>query len=269
MDIATGTVRTEGADIVYDHQGSGPLLLLIPGGGGDAARYHRLMNVLADRYTVVTYDRRGNSRSVVDTEADLDMAQQARDAVAVIRAMGHDKAFVFGNSGGANIALELAAGHPETIAALVVHEGPTLLILPDADTCLAWADRVHKTYLADGAMAAMDVFNECLVGFDPLPPTSAVPNADFFMAREYLQISTYRPDFDAIRRNRIPVAAAAGRDSGDAYYARTARLHADHLGCEYAEFPGNHLAFIFDPPAFATALTHVLDQLVDGGRPGQ
>ncbi|WP_431933550.1 alpha/beta fold hydrolase [Nonomuraea jabiensis] len=262
MDIATSTVRTEGADIVYDYQGDGPLLLLIPGGGGHAIQYHRLMKVLADRYTVVTYDRRGNSRSVVDTETDLDMAQQARDAAAVIKAMGHDKALVFGNSGGANIALELAASHPEMIEALVVHEGPTLLILPDADTCLAWAERAHKTYLTDGAVAAMEVFNECLVGFDPLPPTDAMPNSDFFMAREYLPISTYRPNFDAIRRSRIPVAAAAGHDSGNAYYARAARLHADLLGCEYVEFPGNHLAFIFDPRAFATALTDLLHKLV-------
>ncbi|WP_214415012.1 alpha/beta fold hydrolase [Sphaerisporangium fuscum] len=261
MDIATGTVHTEGADIVYDYQGDGPLLLLIAGGGGHAARHYRLMNVLAERYTVVTYDRRGNSRSVVDTETDLDMAQQARDAAAVIKAMGHDKAFVFGNSGGANIALELAADHPEMITAMVAHEGPTLLILPDAEACLAWAERVHKTYLTEGATAAMEVFNECLVGFDPLPPAGAMQNADFFMAREFLPISTYRPDFDAIRGNRVPLATAAGHDSADAYYARTARLHADLLGCEYAEFPGNHLAFIFDPPAFATALTDLLHKL--------
>jgi hypothetical protein len=35
-----GTHR-EGADIFYDYQGNGPLLLLISGGGGEAARYRR------------------------------------------------------------------------------------------------------------------------------------------------------------------------------------------------------------------------------------
>src|SRR5579859_5584484 len=99
----TGTVHTEGANIVYDYEGEGPLLLTIAGGGGDAARYAPISNILADEYTVVNNDRRGNSRSTADVSVALDMAQQARDAAAVIRAMGVEKAYVFGNSGGANI----------------------------------------------------------------------------------------------------------------------------------------------------------------------
>ena len=34
-----GTVHTEGANIIYDYEGDGPLLLTIAGGGGDAMRY--------------------------------------------------------------------------------------------------------------------------------------------------------------------------------------------------------------------------------------
>ena len=59
----TDTVHTEGANIVYDYVGSGPLLLFIAGGGGDGSRYAPISNILADEYTVVSYDRRGNSRS--------------------------------------------------------------------------------------------------------------------------------------------------------------------------------------------------------------
>ena len=83
----TSTVETEGAGIVYDVEGEGPLLLLIAGGNGDASRYVPLSRLLADEYTVVRYDRRANLRSGGDTTADLDMAQMARDAAAVIRAM--------------------------------------------------------------------------------------------------------------------------------------------------------------------------------------
>ena len=54
---------------------------------------------------------------------------------------------------------------------------------------------------------------------------------------------------------------AAGRRSADAYYARTSRLLASRLGCQYAEFPGNHMAFVIDPEAVAVALHKVLEDL--------
>ena len=40
-------VHTEGADIVYDYEGQGPLLLLIAGGNGNGMRYARLATQLA------------------------------------------------------------------------------------------------------------------------------------------------------------------------------------------------------------------------------
>ncbi|MEV0404962.1 alpha/beta hydrolase [Actinoallomurus sp. NPDC050550] len=244
---------------------NGPLLLLISGGGGEAARYAPISAILAEDYTVVSYDRRGNSRSTGDTTIDLDMAQQARDAAAVIHAMGHDDAYVFGNSGGANIALQLATDHPAVIRGLVAHEGPTTPLLPHADTWLAFIERVHAAFTSHGAAEAFKVFATELVGFDTTPQQARVaagempPNAEFFMAREYVAISRYNPDLDTIRRNEVPMVTAAGRDSADAYYARTARIQAERLGCPYIEFPGNHLGFIFEAEAFATALRSALD----------
>ena len=162
----TGTVHTEGANIVYDYEGDGPLLLTIAGGGGDAMRYAQISNILADEYTVVNYDRRCNSRSTGDASVDLDMAQSASDAAAVIRAMGVEKAYVFGNSGGANIGLKLAEDLPEVISGLIVHEPPVMSILPDAETWLGFVQRVHETYISQGTRAAMALFFNSLVGFD-------------------------------------------------------------------------------------------------------
>ena len=57
------TLKVPGANLYHEVRGSGPVLLLICGGVYDAAGYAGLAQRLADRYTVVTYDRRGNSRS--------------------------------------------------------------------------------------------------------------------------------------------------------------------------------------------------------------
>jgi pimeloyl-ACP methyl ester carboxylesterase len=259
----TNTVQTEGAGIVCDIEGHGPLLLLIAGGNGDGSRYAPLSRLLADEYTVVRYDRRANLRSGGDTTVDLDMAQMARDAAALIRAMGAEDALVFGNSAGANIAIKLAEDHPRMVKGLIAHEPPIVSILPDAEKELAFIDDVHATFLAQGVGPAMRKFAQSMVGFD-LPrqaPGDQGPNMERFMAHEFLNISQYKPDLDAIRRNEVPTVTAAGSRSADAYYARTARFMAECLGCRYVEMPGHHLTYAFEPDVFAPALRDILHGL--------
>lgn len=57
------TVDTPAAALHVERTGEGPAIVLIPGGGGDAAMYKALTDELARKYTVIAYDRRGNSRS--------------------------------------------------------------------------------------------------------------------------------------------------------------------------------------------------------------
>ncbi|MPZ08506.1 MAG: alpha/beta fold hydrolase, partial [Nitrososphaeraceae archaeon] len=82
--------------------------------------------LIYDKFTVVSYDRRCNSRSSGDRNADMTVAQQARDAASIIKAMGVENAIVLGRSGGAIIGLELAATRPELIDFLIVHEAPVI-----------------------------------------------------------------------------------------------------------------------------------------------
>src|ERR1700710_944053 len=105
-------VPNEGANLHVWHQGSGPLLILIQGGGGDGARFNSAILHLSQHYTVVAYDRRGNAGSVVARPSPLSPVQSARDVVAIIKALGFNKASVFGTSSGGLIALQLAASYP-------------------------------------------------------------------------------------------------------------------------------------------------------------
>jgi pimeloyl-ACP methyl ester carboxylesterase len=59
----TDFVVTNGAKLSYERQGVGQALLFIAGSTGDAGNFTRVADLLADEFTVVTYDRRGNSRS--------------------------------------------------------------------------------------------------------------------------------------------------------------------------------------------------------------
>ena len=57
-----------GATLHYEVSGSGPVLLLIAGGGSDAGIFGGIVGQLSADYTVVAYDPRGNSRSRYDGE---------------------------------------------------------------------------------------------------------------------------------------------------------------------------------------------------------
>src|SRR5690349_9329966 len=132
VDLRTGHVTTEGDDIYYEVRGHGLPLLMISGGGGDAGFFALVADILSDEYKVITYDRRGNSRSSRNEPQNFEISQQSRDAVAVLRAAGETAAFVLGNSGGAVIALDMAKAQPQAIRAAVVHEPPLVRVLPDS-----------------------------------------------------------------------------------------------------------------------------------------
>src|SRR6266446_3765212 len=108
----TDSLKVPGANLYYEVRGSGPVLLLVCGGIYDAAGYAGLAGELADRYTVVTYDRRGNSRSPLDgtpgASGTHSVEVHADDAYRVLKAVGvtdEEPAYVFGNSSGAQIGL--------------------------------------------------------------------------------------------------------------------------------------------------------------------
>lgn len=263
----TASVHTEGADIVYDYEGAGPLLLTIAGGGGDGARYAGISAYLKDSYTVVRYDRRGNSRSTGGRP--LDIAQQARDAVAVIRAMGVERAYIFGNSGGGAIAVKIAEDQPEMVAGMIVHEPCTLPTLPDAGEWLGFGDRVEALFREQGTAAAMMLFATSLRGFEGasnepghrIGDRQSDRNLDYFMANEFHNLSHYAPDMDRLKANGVPMIAVAGKLSEDVYYARTAKVLADRTGCPHRLMSGHHIAFVPDPETFAAELHMLLDEL--------
>ncbi len=64
------TLEAPAARLYYDIQGSGPYLFMIPGGTGTGEVFKGVAEYLATRYTVVSYDRRGFSRSQLDGPQD-------------------------------------------------------------------------------------------------------------------------------------------------------------------------------------------------------
>jgi pimeloyl-ACP methyl ester carboxylesterase len=67
--ISDHLAQVPGGSIYYRIQGTGPALVLIGGGPSNADTRGSLASHLAGDYTVITYDRRGYSRSHLDDPA--------------------------------------------------------------------------------------------------------------------------------------------------------------------------------------------------------
>ncbi|HEX6677986.1 MAG TPA: alpha/beta hydrolase [Actinomycetes bacterium] len=265
------TLSVPGATIYYEVQGTGPLLLMIPGGPADAGAFAALAPFLSDRYTVVPYDPRGNSRSVPDDPSrDQDMDVHGDDAAALIAALDGAPAFVLGSSGGAQIGLDLAARHPELVRTLVAHEPPCAPMLPDPAEALAGMEDTYQTYRTQGVEAGMGRF-EAVIGIDRAQLGQAEPtpemletwariagNLEYFLAHGVRQISGYAPDVATLRDGRARIVVGIGETSAGQLAHRTAVALAERLGTPPVTFPGDHGGFGSHPGEFAETLHEVL-----------
>jgi pimeloyl-ACP methyl ester carboxylesterase len=272
------TLKVPGATLYYEIRGSGPLLLMIPGGPTDAGAFAGMADALADRYTVVAYDPRGNSRSSFDDAVEKqDIDVHGDDAAALIASFGDQPVHVLGCSGGGQVGLNLTARHPGRVRRLVAHEPPCLLMLPDPSAEVAAMKAVDDTYRREGAGAAMQKFlavtglgNETQQEEAPqqTEPTAQAQetfarisaNLDYFVAEGIQRIPFYVPDIDALRTHPGGVVVAIGEKSRGQLAYRTAVALAKALGTEPVIFPGNHFGY---GDAYAEAFAHVLQRVLD------
>jgi len=269
MALKSELLKIPGAHLYYELQGSGPLLLMIPGGPADAGVFAPVAAILSNHYLVVPYDPRGNSRSVLDGPAvDQDMNVHGDDAARLIEALSREPANVLGSSGGAQIGLNLAARHPRLVRTLVAHEPPCLELLPDATEQRAFMNAVLDAYRKDGAGAAVLKFQEG-TGLNVPPPSNVSPevmemfarigrNFDFFFAHGVKPISSYLPEVETLRSGSPRIVVGVGETSKGQLAYRAAFALAGRLGIEPASFPGGHNGFGEEPAAFAERLHQVL-----------
>jgi pimeloyl-ACP methyl ester carboxylesterase len=261
-----------GARLHYERRGTGPLLLLI-GSPMDSTGFAGLANVLADRYTVVTYDPRGiGNSSREDTDQDVTPEQQADDVHRLLAVLDGEPADVFGSSGGAVVGLALITAHPGQVRTLVAHEPPVIELLPDRAQLRAQIQDIYDTYRADGADKAMQKFmthaglgnpaaqDEDTPRWEPSPEQIARMRATtgHFLAHLIRPTTSYRPDIRALQAASTRIVVGAGTTSRGQLANRTAVALAGQLGTPVVEFPGDHGGFAALPGQFGQVLDRVL-----------
>lgn len=140
------TVEANGVNMYYELTGAqGEPMLLIHGSWGDHNNWSHVVPGLSQNFRVVTYDRRGHSKSE-KTTTQGSVEEDALDAHEVLSRLRLAPAHIVGNSYGANIALNLAAIRQSAFLSITVHEPPLFDLLagePSEATALEGMKRVR------------------------------------------------------------------------------------------------------------------------------
>jgi pimeloyl-ACP methyl ester carboxylesterase len=253
------------------------MFLILQGGAGNAHGSEALANELAYDFTVVTYDRRGLSRSTPIRAERYEISTHADDVARLINALSRETAFIFGSSLGALIGVELAARHPGVVRLLIAHEPGLYALLEGAerDDGLQGHREALETFQREGMPAAMKLMF-ARSGTDMNDPEAEVPassvsNADpkamqehfanlrHFLTYDVAAVTRYQPDVAAVTavRSRIIPAIGSATSPSVLPYRCTVAL-AGILNRAPVEFPGGHTAYMLRPKAVAQRIRDLL-----------
>lgn len=111
----------DGTRITFDKWGKGPALVVIGGALSDRSGAAELAQLLAARFTVYAYDRRGRGDS--GNTLPYSVQREVEDIEALIDSAG-GSALVYGKSSGAALALQAAAALGGKVSKLALYEAP-------------------------------------------------------------------------------------------------------------------------------------------------
>ena len=255
--------------------GQRPPVLLIVGGTGDGGHFDTLADLLADEFTVITYDRRGNGRSPVPpgwqtTSPD----EQADDAVALLKVLEIGPVAVFGTSSGGNFALCLLIRYPEAVRGAILHEPGLYALLDDLEAVRAPVRAlVEEGMEAGGSAAAVERFWQYVTGdtgWEQLTPalrSRIRAGATTLLGVELGTYERYLPDDDTLAAIRVPVRLLVSEHSLPVFSEIAGRL-GERLGVDVATTPGTHASYHDYPSELAEAIRPFLREVSGGGNLG-
>jgi len=184
-------ISRDGTSIGYDRKGHGPAIIFVAG----ATQYRAVDRItpgmaddLADRFTIINYDRRGRGESG-DT-APYAVQREIEDIEALIDLVGGE-AGLYGMSSGAVLALEAGVKLPGKVTGVLLYEPP---IDPEQSSASAWEQHAEMVALsekgdADGMMAAfmsgVGMPPEALEGFRQSPAWPAFAAVGLTIEHDY------------------------------------------------------------------------------------
>ena len=273
----TTYVTANGLRFAYFEEGAGPLVLMLHGFPDTAHTWDAIRPVVAAAgFRVVTPFTRGYAPTEIPREEAYDSDTLGRDALALIEALGEERAVVVGHDWGASAAFSAAGLGPERVRMLVTVAIPhPASVLPTPR--LLWNVRHFLTLSRPGAAARIRAgdlahIDELVARWSPgrqVPPGETDDVKRAFREPGCLEAAlgyyrALRPLLPASQRRKVsmPAAAFAGTDdlvAPSAYERARSRYLARY---EVVTMPGGHFMHREHPERFARELVRLL-----GGAP--
>lgn len=278
MVPTTRYARSDDATIAYQVAGEGTLdMLFLPGWISqieqlwEASAMRRFLERLAVFNRLILFDRRGSGLSDSAGQTHT-LEQEARDALAVLDAVGSERAALFTYGLGGPVGAVLAADYPRRVGALIMYASIARTSwAPDYDWAMTQENRAQWTEqtLAAwgepdspglGVMAPSMAEDQTLsMWFGRLQRLAASPNE----ARVLLNATADLDVRETLPRIKVPTLVM--HRSGDtAWDPRHSRYLAEHIaGARHVELEGvDSLPFVGD----SDAIVEEIEEFLTGAR---
>ena len=261
-------IEKNDVSLYVEVKGEGEALLLIHGVIVDAGLYERTSEILSKCYKVITYDRRGNSRSILKEGADpcFTMDDQADDIRDILDALGVEKTYVVGASGGAAVGQFFMKKYPEKVKHLIMYEPSALgMLAAEDEETAAWTEEMHRLIEKKRYNSVLLRFSESIGAPDSRSPVRSEEdsmrqygNIEYAFTVEFPGLVRNPPDIEFMKAVKDRITLAAGEKSGDSKYVRIARMLAEKTGCRLVYYPGGHNLPFELPEEFAICVIGTL-----------
>ena len=275
------TADINGVEVYFETVGAGELLVLTHGSWTDGSGWAPSVPSLATRYEVVTWDRRGHSRSH-DGDGPGSRAQDAADLAGLIEHLDRGPVHLAGNSYGAIVALTMVTDRPDLVASAAVHEPPLFGLLEgtaDPEIAAALVNLQHPLQSVAALIEAGDhrAAAELFIDGVALGPGSWAQLPEPFRALVASNAGTYLDelrdptaltiDTSALAATTVPVQLTYGTASPRVFPAVIDRLAALVPTARVTVLPdAGHIPHASHPDQWTATLLAFLDRVDDRAR---
>ncbi|MEX0664358.1 MAG: alpha/beta hydrolase [Acidimicrobiia bacterium] len=264
-----GIVKVNGVELECRVLGSGEPVLLIDPALPDAFLPVLEEPVLADRFQLITYRKRGWGGST-HAPGPVSIEDHAADAAALLGHFGIARAHIVGHSSGALVAMQLALDAPELVHSLALLE-PSAFVVPIAPAFLEEAGPVFAAHDAGDHEGAVAGFLSAVSGLDwgtcravidehaPGAVVQAVKDADTFFGVELPSLTVWAPDAELMAAISQPVLSVLGTRTQPLWVEVAEQLHTWFPQVEDLSVEGaGHLLQVQQPEPVARGVAEFL-----------
>jgi pimeloyl-ACP methyl ester carboxylesterase len=250
-------LNRDGVRIYYETAGDGPAVLFTHGFAASSHMFTANTAELARDHTVITWDLRGHGRSdYPDDQAAYSPDLAIGDVLALLDALGADRAVIAGHSLGGFLSLKFHHDHPDRVRALMLIDTGPGYRNPDGRD--GW-NRMAERY-------ATDLEARGLGGLPGRGELSADVHRDasgLIRAARGILVQHDATVIESLPGIEVPTLVIVGEDdqpflSGSKYMA------AKIPNATLAVIPGDHAPNLSSPEIFDSALRDFLDGLPAG-----